>query len=232
MPRTRRGCAASGARSTSCPCSPMTRRSCRSATSPRRPGCPRPRSCAWCTPWSRAGCCGPPPAATSPAPGCGAGPTWPGEAGSCRRRRRRLMRDLGARHQETVNLYVLRDICRVCVAQQESPRPLRHVVQVGDELPLWAGASSKILLSDAPDALLVRVARRSPGGESIWRRCGVGGRRPARRLRGQPRRTRGGPVRRRGAGHRPLRRCGGRAGAERPHPALYRRNGWQSSRPT
>ena len=32
------------------------------------------------------------------------------------------MRDLGAKHQETVNLYVLRDICRVCVAQQESPQ--------------------------------------------------------------------------------------------------------------
>jgi DNA-binding IclR family transcriptional regulator len=75
------------------------------------------------------------------------------------------MRDLGAKHQETVNLYVLRDIARVCIAQQESPRPLRHVVQVGDELPLWAGASSKILLSDAPETLLVRVARRSPEGE-------------------------------------------------------------------
>lgn len=77
-----------------------------------------------------------------------------------------MMRDLGARHGETVNLYVLRDVCRVCVAQQESPRPLRHVVQVGDELPLWAGASSKVLLSDAPEALLARVARRSPYGES------------------------------------------------------------------
>lgn len=75
------------------------------------------------------------------------------------------MRELGARHQETVNLYVLRDICRVCVAQQESPRPLRHVVQVGDELPLWGGASSKVLLNDAPQALLARVARRSPAGE-------------------------------------------------------------------
>jgi DNA-binding IclR family transcriptional regulator len=75
------------------------------------------------------------------------------------------MRELGAKHQETVNLYVLRDIARVCVAQQESPRPLRHVVQVGDELPLWGGASSKVLLSDAPETLLARVARRSPDGE-------------------------------------------------------------------
>jgi hypothetical protein len=39
---------------------------------------------------------------------------------------------------ETVNLYVARDIHRVCIAQQESPQPLRHVVHVGDELPMWA----------------------------------------------------------------------------------------------
>jgi DNA-binding IclR family transcriptional regulator len=77
---------------------------------------------------------------------------------------RATMRELGATHEETVNLYVLRDTSRVCVAQQESPRALRHVVHVGDELPLWAGATSKVLLSDAPEALLARVAGRSPAG--------------------------------------------------------------------
>jgi DNA-binding IclR family transcriptional regulator len=77
-----------------------------------------------------------------------------------------LMRELAARQRETVNLYVARDIHRVCVAQQESPQPLRHVVQLGDELPLWAGASSKVLLRDASLALLARVARSSPYGES------------------------------------------------------------------
>jgi DNA-binding IclR family transcriptional regulator len=53
---------------------------------------------------------------------------------------------------------------RVCVAQQESPQPLRHVVRVGDELPLWGGASSKVLLRDASPALLKRIARSSPAG--------------------------------------------------------------------
>uniref|UniRef100_UPI003F497B4A IclR family transcriptional regulator n=1 Tax=Nonomuraea bangladeshensis TaxID=404385 RepID=UPI003F497B4A len=77
-----------------------------------------------------------------------------------------LMRELSARHRETVNLYVLRDTHRICIAQQESPQPLRHVVRVGDELPLWAGASSKILLRDAPERLLARVARSSPYGEA------------------------------------------------------------------
>ncbi|GAB2854403.1 IclR family transcriptional regulator [Actinoallomurus bryophytorum] len=78
---------------------------------------------------------------------------------------RKLMRDLGARRRETVNLYMLRHVHRVCVAQQESPQPLRHVVHVGDELPLWAGASSKVLLHDAPESLLTRVARSSPYGD-------------------------------------------------------------------
>jgi DNA-binding IclR family transcriptional regulator len=75
-----------------------------------------------------------------------------------------LMRGLAQRQRETVNLYVARDIYRVCVAQQESPQPLRHVVHVGDELPLWAGASSKILLRNSGDAHLARVAKSSPYG--------------------------------------------------------------------
>ncbi len=83
---------------------------------------------------------------------------------------RRQMRDLGARQRETVNLYMLRDIYRVCVAQQESPQPLRHVVHVGDELPLWSGASAKVLLREAPESLLIRVARSSPYGDAHVKR--------------------------------------------------------------
>src|SRR4051794_30112693 len=82
----------------------------------------------------------------------------------------RLMRELAARERETVNVYVARDVVRVCIAQQESPQPLRHVVHVGDELPLWAGASAKVLLRNASPALLDRVARSSPYGEGHVRR--------------------------------------------------------------
>jgi len=77
----------------------------------------------------------------------------------------RLMRELAARERETVNVYVARDIVRVCIAQQESPQPLRHVVRVGDELPMWAGASAKVLLRAASPALLERIARSSPFGD-------------------------------------------------------------------
>jgi DNA-binding IclR family transcriptional regulator len=76
----------------------------------------------------------------------------------------RGMRELAARQRETVNVYVVRDIARVCIAQQESPQPLRHVVHIGDELPLWAGATAKVLLRDAGPALLARIARSSPYG--------------------------------------------------------------------
>jgi DNA-binding IclR family transcriptional regulator len=76
----------------------------------------------------------------------------------------RVMRELALRRRETVNVYVARDIYRVCIAQQEGPQPLRHVVHVGDELPMWAGASAKVLLRDAPRSLLERIARSSPYG--------------------------------------------------------------------
>ncbi|MET7541991.1 IclR family transcriptional regulator [Streptomyces sp. NPDC005507] len=76
----------------------------------------------------------------------------------------KLLRELADRRGETANLMIRRDIHRVCVAQQESSQPLRHVVRVGDELPLWAGASSKVLLIGATDGLLQRVAAASPHG--------------------------------------------------------------------
>ncbi|WP_255490687.1 IclR family transcriptional regulator [Mumia sp. ZJ1417] len=77
---------------------------------------------------------------------------------------RHLMRETGQKTRETINLYVTRDLQRVCIAQQQGTQTLRHVVQVGDQLPLWAGASSKVLLSDAPTSTLERVAAMSPQG--------------------------------------------------------------------
>ena len=89
------------------------------------------------------------------------------------RETRKLFQELAEEQQETVNLFMLRGVSRVCVAQQESPQPLRHVVRVGDELPLWAGASSKILLRTAPDSLLRRIAEESPHGASHARQLRV-----------------------------------------------------------
>jgi DNA-binding IclR family transcriptional regulator len=87
---------------------------------------------------------------------------------------RQLMRDLSVRTAETVNLYVTRDLQRVCIAQQQSTQTLRHVVHVGDQLPLWAGASSKVLLRDATPSMLERVASMSPLGADMLERLRSG----------------------------------------------------------
>ena len=88
---------------------------------------------------------------------------------------RRMMTDMAREHQETVNLYVRHDIHRLCIAQAESPRSLRHVVNVGDELPLWAGASAKVLLADAEEGLLARIVAGGPPGRAdlSWLRNAV-----------------------------------------------------------
>ena len=80
------------------------------------------------------------------------------------------MRELAIKHRETVNVYAARDTYRVCIGQQESPQPLRHVVHIGDELPLWGGASAKVLLRDASPTLLIRIARSSPYGDGHVKR--------------------------------------------------------------
>jgi DNA-binding IclR family transcriptional regulator len=77
-----------------------------------------------------------------------------------------ILESLASTCRETVNLYVRRDIYRVCLAQQEGPQTLRQVVRVGDHLPLWAGGAAKILLLEASPELLLAVARDSPYGAS------------------------------------------------------------------
>jgi len=79
-------------------------------------------------------------------------------------RSRLIMAELAAACGETVNVYVRQGTSRICVAQHEGPQSIRHVVRVGDALPLWAGAASKVLLADAADDLIDAVARQSPAG--------------------------------------------------------------------
>jgi DNA-binding IclR family transcriptional regulator len=77
-----------------------------------------------------------------------------------------ILESLASKCRETVNVYVRHGIYRVCLAQQEGPQTLRHVVRVGDQLPLWAGGAAKILLLDASPELLLAVARDSPYGDA------------------------------------------------------------------
>jgi DNA-binding IclR family transcriptional regulator len=72
-----------------------------------------------------------------------------------------------ARHsRETTNLYTLNGYSRICVAQHQGPQTIRHFVRIGDALPLWAGASSMVLLSDKPSSFIETVVAQAPPGRT------------------------------------------------------------------
>jgi IclR family KDG regulon transcriptional repressor len=58
-----------------------------------------------------------------------------------------IMKELRDETKETVNLYLLEDEYRVCIEQCEGLQSLRHLVKIGEKLPLWAGAGGKVLLA-------------------------------------------------------------------------------------
>lgn len=78
------------------------------------------------------------------------------------------MERLCERSRETVNLYVLEGHSRVCAAQKQGPHSIRYVVPVGAQLPLWGGASAKVLLADAPTDLIDLVLRQG-GKDASYR---------------------------------------------------------------
>ncbi|MQA11793.1 MAG: helix-turn-helix domain-containing protein [Pseudonocardiaceae bacterium] len=80
---------------------------------------------------------------------------------------RQQMRALSEECGETVNLYVRSNVRRVCVAKHEGAQHLRHVVRVGDELPLWSGAASWVLLADADDELLAAIVADAPAEYTV-----------------------------------------------------------------
>lgn len=78
-----------------------------------------------------------------------------------------MLEDLAERCHETVNIWVRRGLTRVCVTQAQAHRSLRHVIRVGDQLPLDSGASSKILLTAVPADFLTDVAAASTRGSGM-----------------------------------------------------------------
>jgi DNA-binding IclR family transcriptional regulator len=79
---------------------------------------------------------------------------------------RQLMRELVERCGETVNIYVRLDTYRVSIAQEEGTATVRSVVEVGVEMPLTAGATAKVLLGGAPEAVIDELARSAGHSDS------------------------------------------------------------------
>jgi DNA-binding IclR family transcriptional regulator len=69
------------------------------------------------------------------------------------------MEQLREQTKETINLYVLEGRSRVCVAQKQGSQQIRYVIPIGLPLPLWGGASAKILLADRDQEFVDKVLR-------------------------------------------------------------------------
>ncbi len=61
-----------------------------------------------------------------------------------------VMRQIRDSCDETVSLYVVEGLERVCIERLESRQRVRSVIGVGSRLPLHVGASSKVLLAYLP----------------------------------------------------------------------------------
>jgi DNA-binding IclR family transcriptional regulator len=70
---------------------------------------------------------------------------------------RPMLEELHRLTQETVNLYVLDGLERVCVDRIESSQRVRVIVQVGERMPLYAGSAGKAILAFAPSTLVERI---------------------------------------------------------------------------
>ncbi|MGQ0568701.1 MAG: IclR family transcriptional regulator [Armatimonadota bacterium] len=58
-----------------------------------------------------------------------------------------VIRELARTTEETVNLNIIIDRRRVCIEKAESTQDIRHFVELGRPLPLYAGASGQVLLA-------------------------------------------------------------------------------------
>jgi len=78
-----------------------------------------------------------------------------------RRLARPLMRQLERETGETVNLNVNRDGYRVCIEKVESHHDVRHFVEIGKRLPIYCGASGKVLMAYMEPDEVEEIVRRT-----------------------------------------------------------------------
>jgi len=72
-----------------------------------------------------------------------------------------FMQELNAEHDETISLYIISGMQRVCIQRVDSRQSLRQVVSIGDVLPLGLGAGGRVLtawLAESQDIDLATLA--------------------------------------------------------------------------
>ncbi|MGI6225883.1 MAG: IclR family transcriptional regulator [Peptococcales bacterium] len=77
-----------------------------------------------------------------------------------------VMVELRDKTGETINLYAKRNSERVCIEQVEGLHNLRRFSAIGDVLPLYCGASGKLLLAFQPEEEIDKVVKET--GLKSW----------------------------------------------------------------
>ncbi|MFB4163186.1 IclR family transcriptional regulator [Alteribacillus sp. JSM 102045] len=72
------------------------------------------------------------------------------------------MKRLRNQTKETVNLYVLDGAHRTCIQQYESTQSVKHMVSIGQKLPLTIGAGGKVLLAHQSKEFIEQVMEEQP----------------------------------------------------------------------
>jgi DNA-binding IclR family transcriptional regulator len=76
---------------------------------------------------------------------------------------RPAMTDLSEKTEETIALYTIRGVSRLCIESSGTSMPLRSVAHPGDQVPLLVGSSSKVLIAHMTmsdlESILPAVAR-------------------------------------------------------------------------
>ncbi len=70
-----------------------------------------------------------------------------------------VMTKLRDETKETVNLYIQEGTRRVCIDQVEGVLSVRRLVRIGEQFPLWLGASGKVLLAYGSETIRQVVYR-------------------------------------------------------------------------
>jgi len=78
-----------------------------------------------------------------------------------------IMEQIRDQTRETVNLYILDKDSRVCVEQCEGLQSVRHMVKIGEKLPLWAGAGGKVLLAYQSVVFQSQIFEQIPSQERL-----------------------------------------------------------------
>lgn len=80
---------------------------------------------------------------------------------------RPIMEEIRDKTRETVNLYVLEENSRVCVEQCEGLHSIRHIVKIGEKLPLWTGAEGKVILAYQSLSFQQKIFAQVPSKERL-----------------------------------------------------------------